>query len=95
MVNEREFDKRKPDSDYSSVEYDIGYYLDSDILKRFRLSIRKNIEKNVFEVYARFFYRNVDGKITLEPYDNVIKEFDTFEEAKNFAENYYKSYKQA
>jgi len=95
MVNEREFDKRKPESDYSAVEYDIGYYLDSNLLKRFRLSIRKNLEKNVFEVYAHYFFKNVGGEIRPNPYDKVIKEFDTFEEAKGFAENLYKSYRQA
>ena len=94
MVDERDFDIKISNSDYSAVEYDIGFCLESDLLKRFRLSIRKNLKKNVFEVYARYFFRNVRGKIKSKPYDKVIKEFDTFEEAKDFAENLYKSYKQ-
>ncbi|MFP3318117.1 MAG: hypothetical protein RXP98_02900 [Thermoplasmata archaeon] len=42
MVNEKEFNIRKPNSDYSVVEFDIGYCFEKgDLLKRFRLSIRK------------------------------------------------------
>jgi hypothetical protein len=93
MVNERKSDKRKSDLDYSAVEYDIGYFLRNDPLKRFRLSIRINIKKNVYEVYAHYFFRNVGGKIRPKPYDKVIKKFDTFEEAKDFAEKLYKSYR--
>jgi hypothetical protein len=116
IVNEKEFDIRKPNSDYSlpkirlvlpilidirkpnldysAVEYNIGYCFEKYNLSktsRFHLSIRKNLKKNVLEIYAHYFFKNVGGKIRPKPYEKVIKEFDTFEEAKNFAENLYKS----
>ena len=79
------------------MEYDIGYCYEKDNppskASRFRLPIRKNLKKNVFEVYAHYWFRIVGGKVMPNPYDKVIGEFETFDEAKDFAENLYKSHR--
>jgi len=95
MVNEKEFDIRKPNSDYSAVEYGIGYCFEKYNLSktsRFHLSIRKNLKKNVFEIYAQYCFRIIDSEIKLEPYNKILGEFETFEGAKDFRKNLYKSY---
>jgi hypothetical protein len=80
-------DPRNPD--YSLLEYDLYNYNGQpgeSLVTRYRESIRKNLKTGMYEVFRHHFYKNSDGTIKEEGWDEVIAEFETFKDALEYGE---------
>jgi len=74
---------------YSMLEYDVyGNYNSPDITQRFRVSIRKNLKEDKYEVFRHYLFDiTPDGTLHNHGHDEVIFSSPSIQEAFEYAEN--------
>ena len=74
---------------YSMLEYDVyGNYNSPDITQRFRVSIRKNLKEDKYEVFRHYLFDiTPDGILHNHGHDEVIFSSPSIQEAFEYAEN--------
>jgi len=71
------------------LEYDVyGNYNSPDITQRFRVSIRKNLKEDKYEVFRHYLFDiTPDGTLHNHGHDEVIFSSPSIQEAFEYAEN--------